>query len=56
MSKQTQPNRGANRQQKRAEAKRPQRQTSDKPLWLRIAIVAVMAVILLGFFIMPLIR
>lgn len=56
MSKQNKPNRGANRQQKRAAAKSPQRPTSAKPLWLRIAIVAIMVVMLLGFFILPLMR
>lgn len=56
MSKQSNPNAGANRQQRRAEAKRPPRQTSSKPLALRIAIIAVMAVMLLGFFILPLLR
>lgn len=29
---------------------------SGKPVWLRIAIVAVMLIMLLGFFIVPLIR
>lgn len=56
MSKQSQPNPGANRQQKRAEAKRPPRHTLSKPMWLRVLIIVIMAVMLIGFFILPLIR
>lgn len=56
MSKQTRPNPGSNRQQKREQAKRPPRQTAAKPLWLRIAIIAMLLVMLLGFFLLPLLR
>lgn len=56
MSKQTKPHSGANRQQNRAQTKQPQRQTASKPLWLRIAIIVMLIVMLLGFFILPLLR
>lgn len=56
MSKQTKPNSGSNRQQKRAETKRPPRQTAAKPLWLRITIIVMLLVMLLGFFLLPLLR
>ena len=56
MSKSNKPNPGVNRQQKRSEARRPPRQTASKPLWLRILIVAMLFVMLIGFFIVPLLR
>lgn len=49
-------NAGANRQQKREQAKKPQPQRSSKPLWMRIAIIAVMVIMLIGFFLLPLLR
>ena len=46
---------GRNRAEKRAEARNPQRRNSSgKPIGLRIAIVLVMLAMLLGFFIVPL--
>ena len=57
MSKQNQkPNSGGNRQQRRQEERRPQHHSASKPIGLRIAIVAVMLIMLLGFVIVPLIR
>lgn len=50
------PNNGRNRQEKRAAARNPQPKRSDKPLWLRIFIIAIMVVMLLGFFIVPLLH
>jgi hypothetical protein len=49
-------NNGSNRQQKREEARAPQRVTSHKPLWLRIMILVILAVMFLGFFLFPLMR
>lgn len=49
-------NNGSNRQQKRAEARAPQRTTAHKPLWLRIMILVILAVMFLGFFLFPLMR
>ena len=45
---------GANRQQRRAEERAPQRKTSGKPMWLRVLIIVIMAVMVLGFFLVPL--
>ena len=45
-----------NRKQRREQERRPAKTGSSKPMWLRVAIVAVMLVMLLGFFILPLIR
>ena len=47
---------GANRQQKRNEARAPQRATSHKPVWLRILILIILGVMFLGFFLLPLVR
>lgn len=55
-SKNTAPNNGRNRAEKRAAAHNPQPKKSSKPVWLRIMIVAIMVVMLLGFFIFPLMR
>ncbi|MBP0966410.1 MAG: hypothetical protein J5722_02140 [Oscillospiraceae bacterium] len=52
----TTPNNGRNRQERREQARRPQQHRSDKPLWLRIVIVAVIAAMILGFFLVPLLR
>ena len=49
-------NNGSNRQQKRAESRAPQRTTSHKPLWLRILIIVMLVVMVLGFFLFPLLR
>ncbi|MCQ2408646.1 MAG: hypothetical protein MJ065_09020 [Oscillospiraceae bacterium] len=45
---------GANRQQRRAEERAPQRKSSGKPMWLRVLIIVIMAVMVLGFFLVPL--
>ena len=45
---------GANRQQRRAEERAPQKKSSGKPMWLRILIIVIMAVMVLGFFLVPL--
>ena len=50
------PNNGRNRAEKRAAAHNPQPKKSNKPVWLRIMIVAIMVVMLLGFCIVPLMR
>ena len=50
------PNNGRNRQEKRAAARNPQPHRSNKPLWLRIFIIAILVVMLLGFVIFPLMR
>ena len=55
-SKKQTPNNGRNRAEKRAAAHNPQPKKSSKPVWLRIMIVAIMVVMLLGFFIVPLMR
>lgn len=47
---------GRNREEKRAAARSPQPKKSSKPLGLRIAIIVIMVVMLLGFFILPLLR
>ena len=58
MSKQTAkaPNSGANRQQRREQIRNPRPQKSSKPTWLRILIVALIAVLIIGFFLAPLLR
>jgi len=51
------PNNGRNRAEKRIQAQSAgSRPTSSKPTWLRILIIAVMAVMLLGLIIPPLMR
>ncbi len=55
-NKNTAPNNGRNRQERREQARRPQQHKSNKPLWLRIVIVAVIAAMILGFFLVPLLR
>ena len=55
-SKKTSPNNGRNRAEKRAAAHNPYPKKSQKPLWLRIVIIAALVVMVLGFFIAPLIR
>ena len=47
---------GRNRAEKRANAKQNNKQASQKPMGLRIAILIVLAALLLGFFMLPLIR
>ena len=57
MSKNNQkPNSSGNRQQRRQQERNPQPHRASKPVGLRIAIVAVLLVMLLGFIIVPLIR
>ena len=58
MSKQqkTLPNNGRNRQERRAQARRPQQHKSNKPLWLRVVIVAIIGAMLLGFILVPALR
>ncbi|MBP0989445.1 MAG: hypothetical protein J6S92_14385 [Oscillospiraceae bacterium] len=51
------PNNGRNRQEKREAARRPQQtKKSNKPLWLRIVIIAALIAMVLGFVIAPLIH
>lgn len=45
---------GANRQQRRAEQRAPQKKTGGKPMWLRFMILAVLVIMVLGFFLIPL--
>ena len=45
-------NNGMNRAQTRANARKPQQTKSSKPMWLRIAVVAVIAVMFLGIVVM----
>ncbi|HBI84677.1 MAG TPA: hypothetical protein DDX71_00095 [Ruminococcus sp.] len=48
-------NSGGSRQ-RRQETQTPRQQTSSKPAWLRIAIIAVMAIMFLGVALMPFLR
>ena len=48
------PNSGANRQQRRAQERGSYPQKSAKPAWLHILIIAVLAIMLLGFMLLPL--
>ena len=51
------PNNGRNRQEKREAARNPQTvRKSNKPLWLRIIIIAALIVMVLGFVVAPLIH
>ena len=51
------PNNGRNREEKRAAARNPQTaKKSNKPIWLRIVIVAALIVMVLGFVIAPLLH
>lgn len=52
----TAPNSGRNRQERRAQARRPQQHKSNKPLWLRVVIVAIIGAMLLGFILVPALR
>ena len=58
MSKQNKnvPNNSGNRQQRREQARKPQHHKTNKPLWLRIVIIAIIAAMILGFFLVPLLR
>lgn len=47
---------GRNRAEKRANAKNKSRKSAEKPMALRIAILAVLAALLIGFFLLPLLR
>ena len=47
---------GRNRQEKRAAAHNPHPKKSQKPIWLRIVIIATLLVMLLGFIVFPLLR
>lgn len=49
-------NNGRNREERRAAVHNPQAKKSSKPLALRIAIIVILVVMVLGFFILPLIR
>ena len=56
-SKKKKPNHGANRQQRRDPVNNnPQRNTSSKPMWLRVMIIAALFVLVCGFVIVPLIK
>ena len=56
MSKQQKklPNNGRNRQERRTQERNPRTSASNKPLWLRVLIVAIIGAILIGFCIAPL--
>lgn len=57
MSKQeNQPVNGRNRQERRQAVHNPQPHRAEKPLALRIAIIVMLAVMLLGFVLLPLMR
>lgn len=47
---------GRNRAEKRLNTRKPQGQSSGKPMWIRIGILAILAVMFLGFFLLPLLR
>lgn len=47
---------GRNRAEKREAARNPQQKKLSKPLALRIIIIIIMLVMLIGFFILPLIQ
>ena len=49
-------NNGRNRAEKRANARKKGKQSSDKPIAMRIAILVVLAALLIGFFLLPLLR
>lgn len=50
------PNPGANRQQRRSQERNPYPAKSAKPTWLRVLILVVLAVLIIGFFLLPLLR
>ena len=54
--KQNKPAAGNNRQQRRENARQPQKSSSSKPMWLRIVVLALFAIMLLGFVIVPLLH
>ncbi len=54
--KQQKPATGRNREEKRLNTRNPRSQSAGKPMWLRIVILAILAVMFLGFFLLPLIR
>lgn len=47
---------GRNRAEKRLNTRHPQSSSSGKPMWIRVVIVVILAVMFLGFFLLPLIR
>lgn len=51
-----QKSRGTNRAQRRADARQPKKQGSDKPTWIRILILVMLSVLFIGFFLSPLLR
>ena len=57
MSKpENQPVNGRNRQERRQAVHNPQPHKAEKPLALRIAIIVMLAIMLLGFVLLPLMR
>ena len=50
------PNPGANRQQRREHAHSKRSSASAKPTWLRVLIIAVLAIMMIGFVLLPLLR
>ena len=55
-SKNKKPNPGANRRQRREQAHNPYGTKPSRPTWLRILIIAVLAIMLLGFVVLPLLH
>ncbi len=51
-----QPNNGRNREEKRAQAQRTPQKHSSRPTWLRVLILVMLAVMVLGFVLLPLLR
>ena len=51
-----QPNNGRNREEKRIQSQRPAQKSTSKPMWLRVMIIAILAVMVLGFIMLPLLR
>lgn len=47
---------GRNRAEKRANARNKNKKSAEKPVAMRIAILAVLAALMIGFFLLPLLR
>ena len=58
MSKQQKkaPNPGANRQQRREHERSHRTASSAKPTWLRVLIITVLAIMMIGFVVLPLLK
>ena len=47
---------GGNRQQRRDNSYTPYKKSAGKPMWLRVLIIVMLGVMLIGFFLVPLLR